>query len=206
MPKLTKRVVDAAMPGAVQVLVWDTYLKGFGLRITPAGAKSYIVNYRDKAGRSRRYTVGKHGSPWTCDEARTKAAEVLRGLSVGIEPLAVKAAGKVVTTVSDLAELYLAEGPAERPNKKARSWDLDRGNLTRHVIPLIGGKPVKALTSADVAKLQADIAAGKTAADIKDNYHLDIANGLPDKRWQEQGNERSFEPHFPRRRTRSRVA
>ena len=167
MPKLTKRAVDAAAPGTAQVLVWDTDVKGFGLRVTRAGAKSYILNYRDGAGQSRRYTIGKHGSPWTCEEARTKAVEVLRGLSAGVDPLAAKAERRTAVTVAELVELYLGEGPAEKPNKKAESWVDDASNLRRHVVPLIGGKAVKALTAADVSKLQADIAAGKTAADVK---------------------------------------
>lgn len=167
MPKLTKRIVDAAAPASAQVLVWDSEVKGFGLRVTPAGAKAYILNYRDAAGHMRRYTIGKHGSPWTCEDARQKAVEVLRGLAVGVDPLEAKADRLTAETVADLVDMYLADGPADRPNKKARSWELDRGNLTRHVVPLIGRKPVKSLTADDVAKVQADIAAGKTAVDVK---------------------------------------
>ncbi len=167
MPKLTKRIVDAATPGAAQVLLWDSDLKGFGLRVTPAGAKSYVLNYRDTAGRVRRYTIGKHGSPWTCEEARTKAEEVMRGLSAGLDPLAAKAERRTAATVADLVDLYLAEGPAERPKKKASSWGFETSSLRRHVVPLIGKRAVNSLTAADVSRMQADIAAGKTAADIK---------------------------------------
>lgn len=69
MPKLTKRIVDATQPdpNGRQLLVWDDEVKGFALRVTPAGAKAYVLNYRTHAGRERRYTIGKHGSLWTCE-------------------------------------------------------------------------------------------------------------------------------------------
>ena len=166
MPRLTKRIVDATSAGSKQVLVWDDEVKGFGLRVTP-GAKSYILNYRDGTGRSRRHTIGRHGSPLTCEEARIEARKLLRGLASGDDPLQKKADAKTVTTVSDLIDLYLFEGPAERPNKKPTSWLADASGLRRHVIPSIGTRSVKTLTSPDLSKLQADIAAGKTSADVK---------------------------------------
>ncbi|WP_131196872.1 site-specific integrase [Lichenihabitans psoromatis] len=170
MPKLTKRLVDSTAAGPAQTLVWDGEVKGFGLRVTPAGAKSYILNYRTADGRTRRYTIGKHGSPWTCEEARTKALAVLRELAAGTDPLAIKEAARVVITVAELVELYLAEGPATKPNKKASSWATDASNLRRHVVPLMGRKAVKSVTAVDVSRLQADIAAGKSAADIKTGF------------------------------------
>lgn len=167
MPKLTKRIVDAAAPGAAQVLVWDTDVKGFGLRVTPAGTKSYVLNYRDGGGRDRRYTIGKHGSPWTCETARARAVEALRNLAAGVDPLAAKAERRTATTVADLVEVYLAEGPADKPNKKASSWDTDASNLRRHAVPLLGNKLLRQVTAQDVSRFQADVAAGKTAADVK---------------------------------------
>jgi len=171
MPKLTKRVVDATMPDPTRkVMVWDAEMKGFGLRVTPSGVKSYVVNYRTPEGRQREFTIGKHGSPWTCEMAREKAREVLHGLTQGVDPLNAKAAARAVVTVKDLADLYIEEGPAERPSKKPRGWKDDRSLFDRHIIPLIGGKPIAGLKPSDIAKMQADIAAGKTAADIKTGF------------------------------------
>ena len=115
-------------------------------------------------GGSRRLTIGKHGSPWTCEEARGKAMELLRGLAAGVDPLEAKAEAKQVTTVAELVELDLTEGPGEKPNKKASSWQNDRSNLHRHVVPLLGLKSIKSLTVSDVAKFQSDVAAGKAEA------------------------------------------
>lgn len=168
MPKITKRVVDAAAPaGERKVMIWDAELKGFGLRVTPAGVKSYVVAYRTAEGRWREFTIGKHGSPWTADAARDKARKLLHEIREGADPLAAKASARAAVTVSDLADLYLANGPASRPNKKARSWDTDRGLLAAHVRPLIGEKHIARLTKQDVERFQADVADGKSARATK---------------------------------------
>jgi integrase len=70
-------------------------------------------------------------------------------------------------TVTKLADLYLRYGPAEKPNKKVSSWAADGSNIERHVKPLLGGKIATTLTQSDIAKFQADVAAGKSRADIK---------------------------------------
>ena len=64
-------------------------------------------------------------------------------------------------TVAEFADLYLADGPAEKPNKKAASWGADRSNIERHIKPLLGKKMVKALTQADIAHFQTDVAAAR---------------------------------------------
>lgn len=168
MAKLTKKVVDATMPDATRkVMVWDTELKGFGLRVTPAGAKSYVVAYRTPEGRQREITIGKHGSPWTCELARDKARALLFDIAGGTDPLAAKTAARTATLVSDLADLYLEEGPASRPNKKRASWDTDAAILRSHVRPLLGKRTVKSLGRSDIIRFQADVAEGKTASTTK---------------------------------------
>ncbi len=127
MPKLTKRDVDAATPASDgrHLFLWDSEIKGFGLRVT-SGSKSYVLQYRSPNGRKRRHTIGRHGSPWTADTARKEASRLLREISLGNDPLDAKAEARTAVTVAELVDIYLAEGPAERPNKKASSWKVDR--------------------------------------------------------------------------------
>jgi len=47
--KLTKRVVDTIKPGDSRVIYYDTELKGFGLKVSPAGARTWCVEYRPGA-------------------------------------------------------------------------------------------------------------------------------------------------------------
>ena len=76
--KLTKRTVDSAAPGVRDAFVWDTELPGFGLKVTPKGARIFLLQYW-KDGRARRLTLGRYGSDLTIQAARTEARR-LRGL------------------------------------------------------------------------------------------------------------------------------
>lgn len=65
MARLTKRTLDALRPAADDYFVWDDELKGFGVRVSPKDAKTFLVRYR-AGGRQRRVNVGRYGpSPLT---------------------------------------------------------------------------------------------------------------------------------------------
>ena len=164
--KITKRAVDAVRPNKRDTFIWDTEIAGFGLKVTPAGNRIYVVQYRI-AGCLRRYTIGKHGSPWTAEQARKEAAR-LRGLiAAGIDPAEEKAAARKDITMSELCELYVAEGcTTKKPSTLAR----DRSRLERHIKPLLGRKRLRAVARADVERFMRDVAAGKTATDVKTGF------------------------------------
>jgi hypothetical protein len=73
--KITKRSVDVLTSRQSDVFLWDDVLRGFGLRLTPKGARSYVLQYRmgGREAPTRRYTIGTHGSPWTPETARRAA-------------------------------------------------------------------------------------------------------------------------------------
>ena len=76
--KITKRSVDALRPGAdgAEAVLWDSELKGFGVRVQRGDAKSFVLHYRVGTGRGaplRKLTIGRHGSPWTAELARAEA-------------------------------------------------------------------------------------------------------------------------------------
>ena len=58
--RITKRTVDAAKARKADSYVWDQELPGFGLKVTPAGRKVYLVQYRlgGRNGRTHRVTIG----------------------------------------------------------------------------------------------------------------------------------------------------
>ncbi|MGE4217942.1 MAG: Arm DNA-binding domain-containing protein, partial [Alphaproteobacteria bacterium] len=123
MPKISKRVVDAAEPAASRYFIWDSELKGYGLLVLPSGVRSYVVQYRTPHGRTRRATIGKHGSPWTPDLARERADAMLRMVKDGLDPLDAKAAARNAMTVDDLLDRYLKSGRFKEKADSTRAID-----------------------------------------------------------------------------------
>jgi integrase len=154
--KITKRAVDALRPAADgrEVVMWDSELKGFGVRVQRGGSKAYILKYRAGGGRHaplRKVTIGKHGSPWTPDEARAEARRLLALVAHGRDPASAKAAAKTAPTVDDLARRFLTEhAEAKRKPSTAKEY---RRLLDHVILPALGKKRVADLTRQDVARL-----------------------------------------------------
>ena len=62
--KLTKRTVDAAKPRDREYMLWDTEIKGFGLKILPSGRKTYLLKYRTRSGVPRKPQIGAMPESW----------------------------------------------------------------------------------------------------------------------------------------------
>ena len=153
--KITKRSVDALRPGSDgrEAVIWDTEVKGFGVRTQRGGSKSYIVHYRAGPGRGaplRKVTIGKHGSPWTAEAARREARRLLGLVEGGADPAASKVARREAPTIADVVERFHAEhAQAKRKASTARVY---RGLLDRIILPAFGKRKVADITRADVAK------------------------------------------------------
>jgi integrase len=121
--KLTKTSVAKieAVEGKT-LLVWDTAITGFGLRVAPGGAKAYIMQRR-VGNETRRITIGRVDD-WEAEKAR-KEAERLAGLfAQGIDPTAAERRQKALTmTLRDAFDAYMkapkkkgaGTGAAKRP-------------------------------------------------------------------------------------------
>lgn len=143
---VTKRAVDALVPGT---FLWDRELRGFGVKATATGTTVYVLQYRI-GRRVRRYTLGRHGSPWTPDLARKEARRLLALVASGIDPAAAKQAGRTAPTVRELAERVTAEHLVKRRPATQREYER---LLRLHILPALGSLAVADVARADVARL-----------------------------------------------------
>ena len=153
--KITIRSVEAlAADDGKEVTLRDSGLAGFEVRARAGGAKVYGIRYRIGGGRDaamKRFTIGRHGSPWTAETARAEAKRLLALVAQGKDPAGAKAAAKAAPTVAEFAARFLAEH-AEAKRKASTAAEYHR--LLDHVVlPAIGKKRVADVTRQDVAKL-----------------------------------------------------
>src|SRR3954468_22858072 len=87
--KISKHLLNSIRPGHRDIFMWDDEVRGYGLRTTPTGSQSYVLQYRmgGREAPSRRYTIGRHGSPWTPQSARKEAERVAILVRQGIDPV-----------------------------------------------------------------------------------------------------------------------
>lgn len=169
MARLTKKAVDAfRAPTTGQAFLWDGELKGFGARVTKAGVKTFIIQYRNGDGKSRRINIGRYGVK-TVEQARDEAKIKLGAVAAGEDPAEIDDNRREQVTVAALCDWYLKEAEAgrilgrrNRPIKKS-TLAMDKSRIETHIKPLLGKRLVHTLRIADVEGMQSDIVAGKTA-------------------------------------------
>jgi integrase len=145
-----KALLDTVPDPAKIVNLWDTGSQGLGLRITPNGAKIFVFKYQ-RMGRGHWLTLGRLGD-LTIDDARAKAAELRKAVSLGQDPaLALKPKPKGMT-VSEAAERMMAE---HSPRLRPKTIGLYQGEIDKRIGPTLGKLPIAALSPADVAALHA---------------------------------------------------
>ena len=183
--KITKRLVDATAPRLRDVFVWDTEEKGFGLKVTPAGSKSYVFQYRMGGRRhpTRRYAIGPHGA-FTPDRARNKSQELRALVSGGDDPGYLKieqrkqARALARETFGIFAEEYI-----KRECPQLKRGDAIVSIIRRELLPSWSDRPVTELRKRDaIALTDALLDADKPAAAHKLHQVIKrIGNWLVDR-------------------------
>ena len=163
MPKLKlgKRALDSLPQVTNRTTFFDTDLTGFGLRVFPSGARSWIVEYRPGAGgrgvSKRRMVLGTPRT-LTPDQARSHAAAILAKVKLGADPAGERSDGRKADDVRDLLAKFMEDHV--RAKRKARTAKLFDGYIKNHIEPAIGLRKAPALARADVERLHKAI--GKT--------------------------------------------
>ncbi|MBT6309368.1 MAG: DUF4102 domain-containing protein, partial [Rhodospirillaceae bacterium] len=146
MPKLVSKsltdlAVRKARPADKRYDLFDAALRGFGLRVSTSGAKTWFVMRRVN-GRMVRYSLGRYPE-YSLTEARAAAAAALKQMTEGDHPRADKAA---------LFEAVFEEWLTRDQGKNRSVKDVSNA-MTRHALPAFRGRPIDAIRKAHVLRL-----------------------------------------------------
>ena len=173
MPKITKRWLDALQAPPRDTVYWDDDLKCFGVRATPSGSISFIVQYRNAQGRSRRLTVGPYGR-YTPSQARDEAQELLRNAAaarkgLATDPVERKREERSAVTFKQLADEYMDKArrglvlKREGKPKKARTIAIDQYRI-KHLTAFFADAAVKNITRGECQRCLEKLISGKHGA------------------------------------------
>ena len=155
---LTSKTVRDAKPAAKTYILWDKTTKGLGLKVTPAGAKSFVLSYRHD-GRKRQMVVGR-ASETTIGDVRAAAAAHLVDIRNGGDPLREKSDRKLGLRVRDGVRRYTEEHIPKRIQHGQMTERTRREyarQLSTYILPAIGDLVIADVTRKDVEKLVGDL-------------------------------------------------
>jgi len=155
---ITKRAVDAAKPRKADSYLWDKELRGFGLKITPAGRKVYLVQYQlgGRKGRTRRVTIGNHGEI-TPSFARAEAKRLLGEIAAGRDPAVERDKANASRSVGVVLEQFMTEHV--RPKLKPSTAEGYQRVARLYVLPALGRRSIGEVTRTDIACLHHEMSA-----------------------------------------------
>ena len=153
--KLTKKFVESIVPHEKEeLLIWDTELKGFGIRVFPTGRKTYFIQYRNQSQNTRRKKIGVHGVLST-EQAREEAKKLFGDIAKGGDPSATARLNKNIRTVSDLAKEYLQSH--SKVKKTPKGYKEDEYFLNEIVLKRYGRSSVEKISTLDLQKIHVEL-------------------------------------------------
>ena len=150
MGKVTKRTIDQLSADNRDAVLWDTEVKGFGVRCRRSGAKYYVLKMR-VGGRQRWLTIGRHGSPLTPDTARREALRLLGLKAAGKDPATERDRQKDAVTIAELGARFLSEYVTQ--HCKPRTAEEYQRAVDHYINPVLGRQCIADVTRADVQRL-----------------------------------------------------
>jgi integrase len=140
---------DLPAPDAGNKVYYDDDTKGFGVRVTAAGARSFVLNYRTAGGTERRLTIGAC-SDWSVAAAREKAQREKRRVADGADPVKDKRDVRQAPTMADLCARFVAEHlPRKRPSTQTEYKAL----IDCNILPELGTRKVAEVAYEDIDRL-----------------------------------------------------
>lgn len=153
--KLTKRIVEGVIPDiSARLVLWDTEVRGFFLRIYPSGKKTYFLQYRNQDQITRKIKLGVHGSV-TTELAREQARKLSLSIGLGEDPSLSVSAKRNSRTVSDLAKEYLKSHA--KIKKTPKGYKEDEYFLNEIILKKYGRLSVEKISTFDLQRIHVDL-------------------------------------------------
>lgn len=145
--KLSKKMIDAFEATGKLEYLWDAEVKGFGVVITPAGSKSFILNYRNQDNRSRRKTIGKYGK-LTVEQARDIARDLTYRIAKGDDPVQQDEWQRNQPTFEEVAKRFLDDHSAIRSRPATHASNVQI--LAHMLLPHFGKMKIRSIERKDI--------------------------------------------------------
>lgn len=183
MARLTKRLVEALLlpETGKDAFLWCSEIRGFGVRAKSGGSKTFVVGYRNKRGRFRRFKIG--GFPiLTVDEAREQAKQLLARVAAGEDPADVRSQERNAMTVAEMCDVYMRDSKVglvlyKNARLKPSTISRNQSRIDRHIKPNLGNVALADVTKRDVARLHEDIFVGRTKSHLKTSKGRPLVTG-----------------------------
>jgi hypothetical protein len=153
--KLTKTAVETAQPKAQAVELRDTVVPGFLCKITPAGRKVFMLQYRTNSGERRKPALGAFGE-LTVEQARLLAQGWLAEVRQGGDPGGARAEARKAPTMEELCQKFMQDYSKKR--NKPTTQEGYQSVIDRNIIPLLGRKKAHDVKRPDIAGLMEKLA------------------------------------------------
>ncbi len=200
MPRITKSFINQIVPDGHDQFIWDSALPGFGLRVSPTGAMSFLCQFRVSGRQQRRYSIGRFGK-LTVEQARAEGQRILAMAQLGQDPSSERQSARRVPTFIQAYDEFLDDHAIKLKPKSAAQYHRFG---TKVFTPCFKGLKVTEIERRDVTKLHRDMAntpisANRALSALSKFFNWCEANGIrPDhsnpcrhiKRYREHKRER----------------
>src|SRR5262245_12061335 len=144
-----KTAAEATSGDKPRAYYWDPSLPGFGLMVTANGARSYVIQYRNREGVSCRMKLKGANS---FAQARREAKKELGKVAGGGDPLSDKRKQKDARA-DTLRKIVEAEYYTHKDVKNLRSLYEKKGTFDRYIFPTLGTRPITEIKRSEIVRM-----------------------------------------------------
>jgi integrase len=139
--KITQQIIPTLQAQGKNTIYWDTDLRGFGVKVTTSGHRSYIVQAHVQRGICKQRVKLNNCDRMTAKEAREEARKQLASMGLGIDPISQRRA-------VELASMTLRKALDDRIAVKALKLRVARDyrNMAERAFPDWLDRPISTIT------------------------------------------------------------